>query len=178
MTASELQAWFVREVLPLEATLMQFFRRSGRNPQEAEDLRHDVYLRVCEVAQTGIPNPTKPLVFAIARNLVIDQVRHEQIVPIEAVADLDELNIAADVPDPERSTTAREELRLVQAALDALPPRCRDAVVMRKIEGLPRRAIAARMGITEKTVRRHISDGMAALASAVYGDTANARKKA
>ena len=56
----------------------------------------------------------------------------------------------------------------LQAALDQLPPRCREAVVMRKIEGLPRREIAMRMGIAEKTVRRHIGDGMCALADALY----------
>ena len=177
MSAPDVQAWFVREVLPLEAALMQFLRRSRRNASDAEDLRHDIYVRVCEAAQKEIPKSTKAFVFSIARNLIIDHARHDQIVPIDAVADLDELNVAADAPGPERSVVAREELRTLQAALDRLPPRCRDAVVMRKIDGLPRHEIAVRMGIAEITVRRHISDGMAALADAVYGEPANAGKK-
>jgi len=170
MTAPEVEAWFVREVLPLEAALMQFLRRSRRNASDADDLRHDVYVRVCEAAQKEIPRATKPFVFSIARNLVIDRARHDQVVPIEAIADLEELNIATDTPSPDRSIAAREELRTLQSALDRLPPRCREAVVMRKIEGLSRREIATRMGIAEITVRRHISDGMAALADAVYGE--------
>lgn len=176
MTASEVQAWFVREVLPLEAALMQFLRRSRRNASDADDLRHDVYVRVCEAAFKEIPTSTKPFVFSIARNLVIDRARHDQVVPIEAVADLEELSVATDVPGPDRSVAAREELRTLQSALDRLPPRCREAVVMRKIDGLSRKEIAARMGIAEITVRRHISDGMAVLADAVYGETPNTGK--
>jgi len=59
------------------------------------------------------------------------------------------------VPGPNHSVAAREELRLLQSALDRLPPQCREAVVMRKIDGLSRKEIAARMGIAEITVRRH-----------------------
>jgi RNA polymerase sigma-70 factor (ECF subfamily) len=166
--ASAVQAWFVREVLPLEAALMQFLRRRRRNTADADDLRHDIYVRVCEAAQKEIPHPARPFVFAIARNLVIDHARRDHVVPIDAVADIDALNVAADMPGPESSAIAREELRALQEALDRLPQRCREAVVLRKIEGLPRREIAVRMGIAEKTVRRHIGDGMRALADALY----------
>jgi RNA polymerase sigma factor (sigma-70 family) len=173
--ASEVQAWFVREVLPLEAALMQFLRRRRHNASDVDDLRHDVYVRVCEAAQKEIPWPVRPFVFAVARNLMIDHARRDHVVPIDAVADLDALNVASDMPGPESSTIAREELRTLQDALDHLPARCREAVVMRKIEGLPRREIAVRMGIAEKTVRRHIGDGMCALADALYSGPAQGR---
>ena len=166
--ASEVQAWFVREVLPLEAALMQFLRRRRRNTADVDDLRHDIYVRVCEAAQKEIPRPARPFVFAVARNLMIDHARRDQVVPIDAVADVDVLNVPADLPGPESSAIAREELRALQEALDHLPPRCREAIVMRKIDGLPRHEIALRMGIAEKTVRRHIGDGMCALADALY----------
>jgi len=176
VTAPELKAWFVREVLPLEAALMQFFRRSWRNESDIDDLCQDVYARVCEAAQDKIPNPAKPFVFAIARNLMIDRVRHENVISIEAVADPDMFATAADRPSAERGIIAREELYSLQAALDALPPRCREAVVMKKIEGLSRREIAARMGIAEKTVKRHLANGMMALANALYGEPADQRR--
>ena len=50
---ADVRAWFVREVLPLEAVLMQFLRRSARD--DAEDLRQEVYMRVCESAAVEIP---------------------------------------------------------------------------------------------------------------------------
>jgi RNA polymerase sigma factor (sigma-70 family) len=175
-TAPELKAWFVREVLPLEAALMQFLRRSWRNDSDADDFCQDVYARVCEVAREKIPSPAKPLVFTIARNLLIDRVRHENVVSIEAVADTDALASAADAPGPDRAVMAREELHLLQAALNGLPQRCREAVVMKKIEGLSRSEIATRMGISEKTVKRHLADGMCALAQALYGERAEPRR--
>ena len=174
--APELKAWFVREVLPLEAVLMQFLRRSRRNESDIEDLCQDVYARVCEVAREKIPNPARPFVFTIARNLMIDRMRHENVISIEAVADPDLFAGAANQPSAERGIIAREELYSLRAALDGLPPRCREAVVMKKIEGLSRQEIAARMGIAEKTVKRHLANGMLALASALYGERANPRR--
>ena len=166
--SSEVQDWFVREVLPLEGALMQFLRRRRRDATDVDDLRHDIYVRVCEAAHKEIPRPARPFVFAVARNLVIDHARRDHVVPIDAVADIEGLSVAADAPGPENSAIAREELRALQEALDRLPPRCREAVMLRKIEGMPRREIAQRMGIAEKTVRRHIGDGMCALADALY----------
>jgi len=173
-SAPELKAWFVREVLPLEAALMQFLRRSWRNESDIGDLCQDVYARVCEAARENIPHPAKPFVFAIARNLIIDRLRHENVVSIEAVADPEFFAKAADVPGPERGIIAREELHNLQQALDRLPPRAREAIILKKIEGLSRREIAIRMGIAEKTVKRHLANGMSALAGALYGQSGDA----
>ena len=53
-----------------------------------------------------------------ARNLLIDLVKHEQIVSIRSVPDLDALPVAADAAGPDRITAARDELRRLEAALD------------------------------------------------------------
>ena len=176
MSASRLEEWFVREVLPLEAILMQYLKRVRHNRADVDDLCQEVYVRVCEAALQEAPRSARSFVFTVARNLVIDEMRKEQVVPIDAVADLEALNVAAEIPAPDRSLIAREDLRRLQAALDELPPRCREAVVMRKIEGIARRDIAARMNIAEKTVARHITEGICALANALYGDGATRRR--
>ncbi|HTO42081.1 MAG TPA: RNA polymerase sigma factor [Rhizomicrobium sp.] len=170
MSAAEVHLWFAREVLPLESVLMQYLRNSLRNTAEAEDICQDVYVRVYQAALKKIPEPARPFLFTVARNLLLNRVRHEAIVSIEAVADLEALNIAKDEPGADRWVIAREELRLLQAALDRLPRRCRQAVTLRKIEGLSHREIAQRMGISEKTVDRHLADGVTALADALFGE--------
>jgi len=170
MTMSDAEAWFVREVLPLEAALMHFLLRSRNNRNEADDLRQEVYVRVFEAAKVKIPHPAKPFVFAIARNLLVDRVRHEQVVAIETVADVDALGVAVDEPGPDRAVIARQELRLLEAAIERLPRRCRQVVIFSRIEGLSRREIGERMGIGEATVSAHLTEGMYALANILYGD--------
>jgi len=174
---SDLKGWFLREVLPLESALIQFLRRSGRSKSEVDDLCQDVYVRVFEAAQKQLPHPVRPFVFTVARNLLIDHVRKSQVVPIDTVAELDVLDVAFDGPGADRTVMAREELRRLQAALDHLPERCREAVVMRKVEGLSRREIARRMGITEFTVNAHLTHGVRVLADIVHGDPAELRRK-
>ncbi len=77
---------------------------------------------------------------------------------------------------PDRVVMAREELRVLQDALDRLPPRAREAIVLRQIECLPLREIALRMNIAEKTVERHITIGLKGLADYLYGGPDDLRR--
>ena len=175
--AQGVEAWFVSEVLPLEPALVQFLHHNWRNESEIEDLLQDVYVRVCESARKEIPVAARSFVFAVARHMLIDRVRHAQVVPIEAVADLDMLGIALDEPGPDRNVIARDELRQLQAALDRLAPRAREAVMLKRVEGLSRREIAQRMGIAEDTVSEYLANGMCALADMLYGMPPDPRGK-
>ena len=175
MAASDVKQWFVREVLPLEAMLMHFLHQNWRNKAEIEDLRQDVYAQVLEAARKEIPEKPKAFLIATARNMLIDRIRHNQVVPIDAVNDLDELNIAFDQPGPDRTAIARDVLRRLQAAIDLLPPRAREAVLLRRVEGLSRREIAERMGVSENTVSDHITAGMRSLADIYLGEAAELR---
>lgn len=156
---------------------MQFLQHNWRNKSDIADLRQDIYVRVFDAAKKEIPTRTRQFVFATARNLLINRIRDESVVPIEAVADLDALAIAKDEPGPDRSAAARDELRHLQSALEKLPPRCREAVILGRIEALPRKEIAARMGVTEDTVTEHIAKGMRALADTLYGAPADLRRQ-
>jgi RNA polymerase sigma-70 factor (ECF subfamily) len=169
MNAPDVNAWFVREVLPLEAALVRFLGRRWRNRKDVEDLLQDVYVRVYEAAKKELPQPVRPFAFTVARNLLINRSRREHVVEINSVADVDTLNVFDEDPGPERRVMAREELERLRDALSKLPPRCREAVILRKIEGLSRPEIALRMGIAVQTVNRHLTDGMYALAEQLYG---------
>ena len=107
MTAPGVQEWFVREVLPLEAALVQYLQHNWRNKADVEDILQDVYVKVCEAAAKERPQHTKSFVFTTARNTLIDRVRKEQVVPIEAVADLDALNMALGQRRPLLSRSLR-----------------------------------------------------------------------
>lgn len=170
VTGDAVSAWFIREVVPLEAILMRYLRRNWRNESDIADLRQEVYARTFDAARERIPDDARRFLLVTARNLLIDRVRHEQIVPIETVADLDVLEIAADAAGPDRVTAARDELRHLQEALDRLPPRTRQAIILTYVEDLKIREIAARMGVAKSTASSHLTSGLRALVDMLYGD--------
>ncbi len=174
---SEVDAWFMREVLPLEPLLMRFLRRNWRNESDLLDLRQELYVRLYESARGGLPLQARPFVFRAARNLLINHVRRGRIVSIEAVADLDTLNVAIDTITPEQQVSAREELKQLQMGLDRLPPRCREVVMLRRVEGLSQREVASRMGVGEDTVEKHMTYGMRALIDFMLGGSGRIKRK-
>lgn len=171
-----LKAWFFREVFPLEAALMRYIRRNWRNESDVADLRQEIYARVYGAARERLPLQAKPFLFATARNHLINQARRAQVVSIEHVADLESSPVAVDTVTPDRHVTARDELRRVQAGLDRLPPRCREVVVLRKIEGLTTKEVAARLNVSVDTVEQQMVHGMRALVDFMMGGTGRIRR--
>lgn len=167
MTRDEADDWFVTEVLPLEGTLERFLRRNWRDEDEIADLRQEVYARVLVAWNVGKPDCVQAFVLSTARNLLIDRARRARIVSIETFADMDAVEIVTESVQIDRHLMARSELRLLQGALELLPPRCREVVQLRKIDGLSQREVAAKMGITEDTVERQVARGVRALAAAL-----------
>jgi len=172
VSAADVEAWFLREVLPLEASLMGYFKRNWRNESDARDLVQEVYVHACEAAQQDLPRTARPFVFTIARNLLIDRFRNLAVVPLETVGDVETLTTPSDQPGPDRNVIARDELRRLQSALDKLAPRCREAVLLRQLEGLSRREVAARMGISEETVKEYLATGLFMLSDIFFGQSA------
>jgi RNA polymerase sigma-70 factor (ECF subfamily) len=57
----------------------------------------------------------------------------------------------------------------LQAALDRLPPRCRQAIVLRRVEGYSQKEVAKIMGVTEGTVESQVMRGVRILTNAASG---------
>ncbi len=164
--------WFVREILVHEAALMHFLHRCWPHRDELADLRQEVYVRVYEAAGRALPEQPKAFLFATARHLLADRVRRSRVVSIETVGDFEALNVlVVDGPSPEHWCSARQVLRRLSDAFDRLPARCREVVWLRRVEELSQKQVAARLGISEKTVEKHLAKGMRLMAEGFHAGT-------
>jgi RNA polymerase sigma factor (sigma-70 family) len=177
VTGDAVSAWFLREILPLEAILMHYLRHNWRNTSDIADLRQEVYTRVFEAARERIPDNPKRFLLTCARNLLINLVRREQVVPMETFADFEALGIAADAPESDCAVIEQEELRRLEAALDQLPARTREAIALAYFDGLSRKQIAERMGVTQSAASHFIANGALILGDILYGASADRSSK-
>ena len=147
--------------------MVRYFLRTWPNRSDVCDLRQDTYVRVFEAAAKSLPHAPKSFLFATARHLMIDRIRRRQVVSIDSVEDLDTLNSAIDEISSEQRVAAHQDLQRLAEAMDFLPPKCREVVWMRRVEGLPQKEVAMRLGVTQKTVEKHIANGTKILARAL-----------
>jgi RNA polymerase sigma factor (sigma-70 family) len=170
------KAWFVQEILPLEAMLTRFIRLNWRHRADIADLRQDIYARICASAREQLPRQAKPFLFTTARNHLINCAKRAQVVSIEYFADLEASMFAVDTVTPERTLLAQDEFRRVRNGLEQLPPRCREVVLLRKIEGLSTREVATRLHVGIDTVEQQMVHGMRALVDFMLGGSGKIRR--
>jgi RNA polymerase sigma factor (sigma-70 family) len=171
-----LRAWFVREVLPLERSLTGFVRKHCRLDAEVLDRRQEIYERVLLGCRAGLPLQAAPFVFSVARNHLINCAKRARIVSFESVADLENIAGSMETLTPERHADAREELQRLMEGLEQLPPRCREVVWLRRVDGLSTREVATRMGVTISTVEQQTTRGMRALVDFMSGGPGKLRR--
>ena len=139
--------------------LLNYCWHSLRNREAAADLVQESYARV--LGEAAVREP-RALLYHTARKLMIDQHRRATLRQHE---ELDALPEAAHPAaprhlQPEQALESSQDWQACVAAIDALPPRCRDAFVLHVFEELPHAQIAARMGISVSMVEKHIARGM------------------
>jgi len=161
----ELRLWFCDEVLPLEKGLMGYIRANWRSPHDVVDLRQEIYERAITGARSALPVHTRAYIYTVARNHLINRARRAKIVSIEAIADLESVMVPDALAGSERHLSARDELRRAEAGLNQLPPRCRQVIWLRKVEGMSTREAAQHLGISTHTVEKHLTEGLRALAN-------------
>ncbi len=140
------------------------YRLTG-DPHEAEDLTQDVFVRVFRSLDSYRPGTFEGWLHRITTNLFLDRVRRRQRLRFDALTE----ELAARLPlrstgsDPEQVYEMRHLDSDIQAALSALPPQFRAAVVLADIEGLSYEEVAQTLGVKMGTVRSRIHRGRALL---------------
>ncbi|MDQ3463622.1 MAG: RNA polymerase sigma factor SigE [Actinomycetota bacterium] len=141
------------------------YRLSG-NPQDAEDLTQETFVRVFRSLANYQPGTFEGWLHRITTNLFLDLVRRRQRIRFDALPE-DTERMPGSAPSPEQVYADTYLDPQIQNALDALPPDFRVAVVLCDIEGLTYEEIAATLGIKLGTVRSRIHRGRVQLREAL-----------
>src|SRR5487761_647518 len=142
------------------------YRLTG-NQHDAEDLTQEVFVRVFRSLSSYTPGTFEGWLHRITTNLFLDGARRKQRIRFEGLADELAYRLPGSEPTPAEAFDDTHLDDDVQAALKALPPEYRAAVVLCDIEGFSYEEIAATLGVKLGTVRSRIHRGRAQLRTAL-----------
>lgn len=143
-------------------------RRLGCRHQAA-DLAQATFCRLLEKAPDTLPGSPRSLLATVARRLLIDDLRHRDVEQAYAACH-SALHGDTDPLTPERITEASQLLRGVLELLATLPAEVRRAFVLRRVDGLTHEEIATAMGVSARTVKRHVARAYLHFYSFTYAD--------
>ena len=158
--AAEHLRWFSEQVQPHDGQLKAYLRGAFPKVRDVDDVVQESYLRIWKASAVQPIRSAKAFLFRIARNVALNLLEHERVSPLHAVADLAALPVIEDGPDAAAAACTREEILLLADGIEALPARCREIFILRRIKGVPQKEIAARLGISEQTVQVQVQRGV------------------
>ncbi len=147
----------------LAPRVLQYVRRLVGSDARAEELTQDVFVQVFRFRHRYRPESRlSTWVFAIATNLSLNELRRPERrlrVDLHAAPGGEgegpaepQLADPAAV-DPERDAASRELAHALEAAVGALPPKQRAALLLSRIDGMAYRDVADALGTTEGAVK-------------------------
>jgi RNA polymerase sigma factor (sigma-70 family) len=143
-----------------QGRLRLFVKRLVGNRATAEDLVHDAFLNLLRGTQTPEIENSRSYLTRTAKNLAIDHLRRQRARSLYT-GELGPADVpVCDQPLPDAVVQGRQELATLRAVIDRLPTKCRVVFLLSRDHGLTMRQIAERLGITEKTVEKHLMRAM------------------
>lgn len=134
--------------------IIAYIRRRVGCRETARDLTQEGYLRLLRQRHLVNLDHLRAYLYRIAERLVIDHLRQVQGSSSARVALSEDLPCPR--PTPDRVAEVRELCEILLDALTTLPPTRRDVLLLRKLDELRYSEIGKRLGISEKTVQRHL----------------------
>ena len=142
-----------------------FARWLTRDPVQAQDVAQEAMLRALRYFHAFRGEEARPWLLRIVRNTWVDlRAKRGADQPLEVAE-----NHPAEGPDPEQSALAGDRRRQVAAALAALPVEMREILVLRELEDLPYKQIAAVLDLPIGTVMSRLARARERLAADLRG---------
>jgi RNA polymerase sigma factor (sigma-70 family) len=136
--------------------LISFLALRLNSLQDAKEVAQESYVRLLQLDRPGAASLLSAYLFRIASNLAVDRLRHRTVRWRSALAVKAEFFDVLLPDEPERRVLAGDELEFIRRCLDELPPDCRRAFWLHRIDELSVLQIAHELGVTERMVRYHL----------------------
>ncbi|MDR0203386.1 MAG: RNA polymerase sigma factor [Delftia acidovorans] len=145
-------------------SLVGYVRRRFSLGEGSRDVVHDAYLLLAQRPPRTDARNTVGLLRRVLHHLAVDTLRRSDARRAHEVGCDPALLPPAICPQPgpEQIAQGRQELRGLIAAIEALPPRCREVFILHKIHGLPQAEVARLLQVSLQNVEKHLRRGLQA----------------
>lgn len=135
--------------------LKYFAQGYVKDKGDAEELVHDTFMAIWEKReQLTFDASLKPYLYKALRNKCLNFARKQKL-EIQEVGE--NFEPTGNIPDPLQDLTKKETEQRIFAAIEKLPPRCRQIFLLSRTENLSYKEIAEVMELSSKTVENQIA---------------------
>jgi len=138
--------------------LHRYIQRFVGSSETAKEIVQEAFLRTYR--QRESVTTLRAFLFSTARNLAANEYRHRRTMERDALGNFGDSWVKTERESLEAELLRDERNQLIQEAIDRLPPQCRAAFALRVFHECSYKEVADRLGISAKTVEKHIARGL------------------
>jgi RNA polymerase sigma factor (sigma-70 family) len=139
--------------------LVRFFRNRSSSVEDAADLAQDTFARLSSTDFRRIEKPVSFL-FTTALNLLRDRARSAEVRHAALTVPAEEMQLICPAPQAERVLDGELRMRVLEAALLELSPKCRAVFVLFHFDGISQRDIANQLRISVSMVEKYVKQAL------------------
>ncbi len=157
---TEQSRWFTLEVQPHEPALRAYLQSRFPLLRDADDIIQETYRRLLRENNAGRLRHPRAFLFTAARNAALDFFRRRKHAPTESITHSEAANVVEESAHVAEAVCQQQELQILADAVQTLPHRCRQVIMLRYLKGYSYKEIAATLGISAETVKTHMAKGV------------------
>ena len=142
----------------------------GNRREDAEDVLQDTYVAVLDGLPFNGASSLQTWLFGIIRNKARARARREWLRALLGTAHAARIDRPAPAPAPDRDAVASDQRARTRAALERLPRRQRDVLLLVFYHDLTVEDAAAVMGVSVGSARVHYARGKQRMAALLWED--------
>ena len=166
-------ARFEEQMLPHLDAAYNLARHLARNDHDAEDITQEAYLRALRYFDAFRGENARAWLLAIVRHTAYTRRRRDQVASITTEFNEELHSEARADQGPERDLARADAAATVRAALDRLPPKFREVLVLRELEELSYEEISRVVRAPLGTVMSRLSRARERLQQALSAEGAS-----
>lgn len=147
-------------IVACKASLTRYVATFFVTQEDIEDTIHEAYLQALAAERKVSISSPRAYLFRVAKNIALNKKARQKKIFFENIGEFQDLIVDDETPNADEQLYWRGLTEKLGQAISELPPQCQKVFILQRLQGLSYKEVAQKLGISVRTVEKHLEKGL------------------